>query len=118
MRRRAAPPFPAERRALGKIQVHFEFQQALMQKIRIAAASENLSYSDYVRKLVGLPYAKIQRPRISLSFGAGDLETLAERYGRKQADPAALKRCVMEEVADHLAQAAPTTARPEHADRG
>ena len=69
--------FRAGRRALRKIQVHFEFQQSLMRKIRLAAAAENLSYSDYVRKLVGLPYAKIQRPRISLSFGERDLELLA-----------------------------------------
>ena len=94
--------FQAERRALGKIQVHFEFQQALMHKIRIAAAAENLSYADYVRKLVGLPYAKIQRPRISLSFGADDLERLAGRYGRPDADPQALKRCVMDEISSQL----------------
>lgn len=118
MRRRAETSFPAERQALGKIQVHFEFQQALMQKIRIAAASENLSYSDYVRKLVGLPYAKIQRPRISLSFGAADLERLAERYGREQAEPAALKRCVMEEVASHLAADERGATRRDHADSG
>ena len=94
--------FQAERRALGKIQVHFEFQQALMHKIRIAAAAENLSYADYVRKLVGLPYAKIQRPRISLSFGTEDLERLAGRYGRPGADPQALKRCVMDEISSQL----------------
>ena len=65
--------FQVERRALRKVQVHFEFQQSLMRKVRLAAAEENLSYADYVRKLVGLPYAKIQRPRISLSFGEQDL---------------------------------------------
>lgn len=94
--------FLAERRALGKIQVHFEFQQALMHKIRIAAAAENLSYADYVRKLVGLPYAKIQRPRISLSFGTDDLERLAGRYGKPGVDPQALKRCVMDEISIKL----------------
>ena len=94
--------FQAERRALGKVQVHFEFQQALMHKIRIAAAAENLSYADYVRKLVGLPYAKIQRPRISLSFGTEDLERLAGRYGSPEADPKVLKRRVMEEINTQL----------------
>ena len=94
--------FQAESRALGKVQVHFEFQQALMHKIRLAAAADNLSYADYVRKLVGLPYAKIQRPRISLSFGADDLDRLADRYGKPEADPRLLKRCVMEEISGQL----------------
>ena len=76
----------------------------------MAAAAENLSYADYVRKVVGLPYAKIQRPRISLSFGEGDLERLAARYGRPATETSVLKRCVMEEVrarlgADHDAPA-------------
>ena len=90
--------FHAERRALRKVQVHFEFQQTLMQRLRMAAAAENLSYADFVRKLVGLPYAKIQRPRISLSFGEEDLELLAERYQEPAAEPAVLKRRVMDEV--------------------
>ena len=94
----SAERFQAERQALRKIQVHFEFQQSLMRKIRLAAAAENLSYSDYVRKLVGLPYAKIQRPRISLSFGERDLELLAARYAEEGAGPGELKRRVMEEI--------------------
>ena len=73
-----------------------------MQKIRRGAATDNLSYADYVRKMVGLPYAKIQRPRISLSFGDVDLELLAKRYSRPDADPAALKRCVMDEIREQL----------------
>ena len=102
MRRRGArgggARFQAERKALSKVQVHFEFQQALMQRVRMAAAADNLSYADFVRKLVGLPYAKIQRPRISLSFAERDLELLAERYQEPATEPAVLKRRVMDEV--------------------
>ena len=98
----SAERFQAERQALRKVQVHFEFQQSLMRRIRLAAAAENLSYSDYVRKLVGLPYAKIQRPRISLSFGEHDIELLAERYAEEGAEPGVLKRRVMEEVEAHF----------------
>ena len=93
--------FQAERRALGKIQLHFEFQQSVLRKVRMRAAAENLSYADYVRKAVGLPHAKIQRPRISLSFSKDDLEALAERYDRP-AEPNILKRCVMEEINTRL----------------
>ena len=101
---KARAKFQAERRALGKMQVHFEFQQALLKRVRMAAAAENLGYSDYVRKAVGLPYAKIQRPRISLSFSAEDLRHLARRYGRPADQPAALKQCVMEEIHRRLGE--------------
>ena len=94
--------FQAERRALKKIQVHFEFRQSLLRKVRLAAAAEDLSYSDYVRKLVGLPFSKIQRPRISLSFSDADLRILADRYARPGAEPQDLKRCVLEEITSHL----------------
>ena len=90
--------FHAERRALRKVQLHFEFQQALMQRVRMAAAAENLTYADFVRKVVGLPYARIQRPRISLSFSEEDLALLAGRYREPAAEPATLKRRVMEEM--------------------
>lgn len=94
--------FQAERRALKKIQVHFEFRQSLLRKVRLAAAADDLSYSDYVRKLVGLPFSKIQRPRISLSFSDADLRILADRYAKSSAEPQVLKRCVLEEITSHL----------------
>ena len=104
-----ATRFEAERRALKKIQVHFEFQQSLMHDIRVAAAQENLSPSDFVRSLVGLSHAEIQRPRISLSFSNTDLEALAARYGQ-QPDARHLKRHVIEEVRRHFDKA-------KHADK-
>ena len=94
--------FQAERRALKKIQVHFEFRQSLLRKVRLAAAAEDLSYSDYMRKLVGLPFSKIQRPRISLSFSDTDLRILAERYAKPDTEPQVLKHCVLEEIKSHL----------------
>ncbi|MCY3623959.1 MAG: hypothetical protein OXH68_19895 [Gammaproteobacteria bacterium] len=99
-----AARFQAERRALKKIQVHFEFQQSLMHDIRVAAAQENLSPSDFVRSLVGLSHAEIQRPRISLSFSNTDLETLAARYDQ-QPEARQLKRHVIEEVRRHFEKA-------------
>ncbi len=96
-----AARFQAERTALKKIQVHFEFQQSLMHDIRVAAAEENLSPSDFVRSLVGLSHAEIQRPRISLSFSTADLDALATRYGQ-QPDARQLKRHVIEEVRRHF----------------
>ena len=113
--------FQAERRALRKIQVHFELKQSLMRKVRMAAAKQNLSTSDYVRRIVGLPYAKIQRPRISLSFGDRDLELLAERYDQPAADRNTLRRRVMDEIRTHFdaeAEAAVPGPDPRRGRRG
>ena len=103
-RRRSRGPerFQDERRALRKVQVHFELRQSLMREVRMAAAMESLSSSDYVRRIVGLPYARIRRPRISLSFGDRDLELLAERYGQPEADTGTIKRRVMDEIRAHF----------------
>ncbi len=94
--------FQPERSALEKIQLHFEFKQSLMHRIRIAAADADLSYSDYVRKIVGLSCGKIQRPRISLSFGKDDLQNLAARYGESVVDPNILRHRVMDEMSEYL----------------
>lgn len=110
--------FRAERRALGKVQLHFEFRHALLRKVRLAAAAANLNYSDYVRQAVGLPLAKAQRPRISLSFSAADLAALAERYGEPSGDPQVLKRRVMAEIDQCLGGEAPVSRVPADDDQG
>lgn len=97
-----------EKKALKKLQVHFEFKQSLMRDVRTQAAEENLNSSDYVRKVVGLPYAKIQRPRISLSFSEGDLALLAAKYGTATEDTGEIKRRVIEDIAAHF-QNSPNT---------
>ncbi len=97
--------FGAERKALKKIQVHFEFKESLMRDVRVRAAEENLNSSDYVRKIVGLPYAKIQRPRISLSFSDSDLASLAQKYSISATETAVIKRKVMEDIASHFGAA-------------
>ena len=94
--------FEAERRALKKVQVHFEFHQSLLHRVRVEAAKDNLSPSDYVRKVVGLPYSRIQRPRISLSFSEQDIEMLARKYDAP-AKTQTLKQRVIEDVEAHIA---------------
>lgn len=86
-----------------------------MHDIRVAAAEENLSPSDFVRSLVGLSHTEIQRPRISLSFSDADLRALASRYGQ-QPDTRQLKRHVIDEVRRHFAKSARPAkpAKPGH----
>jgi transcriptional regulator of nitric oxide reductase len=91
----------AELEALKKIQVHFDFQQALRKKIRMEAAEEDMNPSDVIRKIVGLYFSKIQRPRIGLSFNPDDLSYLAERYNLDPSDATAVKKQVLREIESH-----------------
>ena len=90
-----------EKVALKKIQIHFTFQQRVLASIRYDATDENINPSDIVRKIVGLPYKKIQRARIGLTFNDNDLEYLAEHYNLEKADDKEIKRRVMEEINIH-----------------
>ncbi|MBQ0718982.1 MAG: hypothetical protein KBT88_11470 [Gammaproteobacteria bacterium] len=90
------PKWADEKRALKKVQMHFVFKEQLNKRIRHDAADENLNPSDIIRKVVGLSYQRIQRPRIGLSFNGDDLRFLAQRYGVD--DEKNIRRRVLEEV--------------------
>ncbi len=87
-----------EKCALKKIQMHFIFKAQLNKQIRYDAADENLNPSDMIRKITGLPYQRIQRPRIGLSFNQEELNSLAQRYDMDNADEKGIKQRVREEV--------------------
>ena len=90
-----------EKVVLKKIQIHFSFQQQVLASIRHDAADEDVNPSDIVRKIVGLPYKKIQRARIGLSFNDNDLKYLAKHYQLDKVDEKEIKRRVMEEINIH-----------------
>ncbi len=87
-----------EKAVLRKVQIHFVFRQEVIAGIQHDAADENINPSDIVRKITGLPYKKIQRARIGLSFNRQELEYLAKRYGLSTLDEKEIKRHVMEET--------------------
>ena len=91
----------AEKSALKKVQMHFVFKEQLNRRIRHDAADDNINPSDLIRKIVGLPYQRIQRPRIGLSFNSADLNYLSQRYHLDLADEKEIKRRVFEEVTEN-----------------
>ena len=93
-----------EKAALRKVQIHFVFRQEVVAGIRHDAADENINPSDIVRKIVGLPYKKIQRARIGLSFNPQELEYLAKRYHLDEIDEKMIKQSVMKETNQHYYQ--------------
>ena len=90
-----------EKQALKKIQMHFVFKEQLNKRIHHDATDENLNPSDVIRKITGLPYQSIQRPRIGLSFNPKDLQHLAQRYRMDSSDEKGIKQRVWDEVNAH-----------------
>ena len=87
-----------EKAALKKVQLHFDFRQGILRAIRHDAADININTTDMVRKIVELPYKKVQRTRLGLSFSAQDFSDLAKRYGLDHTAEKTIKRRVMEEI--------------------
>ncbi len=62
------------------VQVIFELGLEQSRTLRIKAIEQDLSPSDYIRHIVGLPRKRPIRPRLSISLSAEDYQILAERY--------------------------------------
>jgi len=67
-------------KSIRAVQVIFELEQAQSRALRIKAIEKDLSPSDYIRDIVGLPRKKPIRPRLSISLSEEDYNILAQRY--------------------------------------
>lgn len=68
--------------AIKAVQVAFDVEERVMTAVRRAAFDNNLSASDQIRLVLGLPVAtKPKRPRLTVSLSDEDYQLLAERYG-------------------------------------
>lgn len=67
-------------KSLRAVQVIFELGLEQSKTLRIKAIEQDLSPSDYIRDIVGLPRKKPIRPRLSISLSAADYQILAKRY--------------------------------------
>ncbi len=66
--------------SIRAVQVIFELEQAQSRTLRIKAIENDLSPSDYIRDIIGLPRKKPIRPRLSISLSEDDYKALANRY--------------------------------------
>lgn len=91
----------AERSALQKVQVHFTFTAYATRCLKHEAVDREMTPSNLVRKIVGLPFDGSARQRIGLSLTDRDFSRLSTRYGVAESDRAEIKRRVTEEVNMH-----------------
>lgn len=81
--------------ALRAVQVAFDVTEAVLQAVRAAAYEANLSNSDQVRVVLGLPLLRqAKRPRLTVSLSEDDYALLAARYGLDRGDHLAIKERV------------------------
>ncbi len=62
------------------VQVIFELAQEQSRTLRMQAIEQDISPSDYIRDIIGLPRKKPVRPRLSISLSADDYKMLSQRY--------------------------------------
>lgn len=85
--------------ALRAVQVAFDVSEAVMQAVRSAAFEANLSNSDQIRTVLGLPVVRqAKRPRLTVSLSAQDYQLLGKRYRLPAQDHLAIKERVSAEL--------------------
>lgn len=67
-------------KSIRAVQVIFELELEQSRTLRIKAIEQDLSPSDYIRDIIGLPRKKPIRPRLSISLSAEDYQILGKRY--------------------------------------
>lgn len=85
-------------KSIRAVQVIFELEQAHSRALRIKAIERDLSPSDYIRNIVGLPRKKPIRPRLSISLSAEDYTVLAKRYKLKPDEKDKIREHMKEEL--------------------
>ncbi len=85
-------------KSIRAVQVIFELEQAQSKMLRIKAIEKDLSPSDYIRDIIGLPRKKPVRPRLSVSLSEDDYKMLAKRYKLKPGDKDQIRERIKEEL--------------------
>ncbi|MDR2450903.1 MAG: hypothetical protein LBE85_03845 [Candidatus Accumulibacter sp.] len=85
--------------ALRAVQVAFDVEAAVLEAVRRAACDRNLSASDQIRRILGLPVSRRpKRPRLTVTLTPEDYAALAARYGLDAQDRLAIKERVTQEL--------------------
>ena len=94
----------SETKAIKATQVAFDISTEAQKRLKLKAIHNDLSPSDQMRQILGLPSKKPIRPRLTISLSADDYVILAEHYGLNPDDKLAIKERAAEEIIDHVMQ--------------
>ncbi|TRX53893.1 hypothetical protein [Thalassomonas sp. M1454] len=86
-------------KAIKAVQVAFDMDEKVQMEIRKSAVEANLSPSDKIRLILGLPVnKKPKRPRLTVSLSADDYQLLAKKYQLEASQQLEIKRKLMDEL--------------------
>jgi hypothetical protein len=87
--------------AIRAVQVAFDVEAAVLEAVRRAAFESDISSSDQIRSILGLPLSRRpKRPRLTVSLTPGDYAILGQRYGLDATDHLGIKEHVSQELID------------------
>jgi hypothetical protein len=85
--------------AIRAVQIAFDVEIEVLSAIRTAAFNNDLSTSDQIRLLLGLPVtSKPKRPRLTVSLSPEDYAVLGARYGVPPDSHLAIKEKVLADL--------------------
>ena len=87
-----------EKKAIKATQVAFDISTEAQKNLKLMASHNDLSPSDQMREILGLPRKKPVRPRLTISLTVEDYEILASIYGLDPQDKLAIKERAAKEI--------------------
>lgn len=87
-----------ESKAIKATQIAFDISTEAQKRLKLTAIQNDLSPSDQMRKILGLPSKKPVRPRLTISLTEEDYAILAKHYGLTEDDKLAIKEMAAKEI--------------------
>jgi len=87
-----------EKKAIKATQVAFDISTEAQKNLKLMATQNDLSPSDQMREILGLPRKKPVRPRLTISLTVEDYKLLADLYGLDPEDKLAIKERAAKEI--------------------
>ena len=91
-----------ESKAIKATQVAFDISTEAQKQLKLKAIHNDLSPSDQMREILGLPCKKPVRPRLTISLSIDDYQILADHYGLDLEDKLAIKEKAAKEIIDNV----------------
>ncbi len=91
-----------ESKAIKATQVAFDISTEAQKQLKLKAIHNDLSPSDQMREILGLPSKKPLRPRLTISLSADDYQLLADHYGLEPQDKLAIKELAAQEIINNV----------------
>ncbi len=93
-----------EKKAIKATQVAFDISTEAQKRLKLMAIHNDLSPSDQIRQILGLPSKVPVRPRLTISLSAVDYKILAKHYGLDPEDRLAIKEQAAKEIIGKVLQ--------------